>query len=242
MEKNYEVKSNFNADINEDSNIFLNIVDDSNIKYTIKNCSCNIFVYIDCKNEVKENIDIVNSNVNYYYVELNNNDISFNSNINVYDGSNVNINTILLASNSKVFNFNITNIEKNSNCEIYNDVIGLDKADFSLNVIGNILKNSPYSKCIQKTHCLSIGKPSKLLILPILNIDNENVVASHSLSSGTVDDKIMYYLNARGLSNSEAIKLILKSYLSLPQNIIDIFSFANIADIFNSRVESLCLM
>ena len=244
MDKIIDFKTNNTIEITEDCNLFFTIDDSIKYTYSIKDCNCNMFVIVDVNNlsNIEENVSISNANVNIYYVELNNIDINMKSNISLYRNSNLKINTILIASDTKNIEFNISNVEDHSNCEIYNNVVGLDKAIFSLNVIGNILKKSPYSKCIQKTHCLSIGKPEKLKVLPILNIDNENVIAAHSLSSGTIDSKIMYYINSRGLDRNEAIKLVLKSYLSLPEDVTDRFKYANISDIFNRKVDALCLM
>lgn len=242
MDKLFEIKSDFNEVFTEDSNIFLNVCECNNIKYSVKNCNCNIFVFINSSSEINEVIEIINSKVEFYYIELNGSNIKFKSSINIYKNSDVNINTILYAAFIKNITFDITNVEDHSSCEIYNNVIGIDKADYTLKVIGNILKKSPYSKCIQKTHSITIGNPDKMLILPVLNIDNENVIAAHSLSSGTIDEKIMYYLNARGISTDDAIKLIINSYLSLPDNIFELFEFANIKELYKRKVDSLCLI
>lgn len=242
MNKIFEIDSDFNETITEDSNILFNINNCNKITYTIKDSNCNIFVIINSKNSIEENIEIINSNVNMYYIELNNYDFSFTSNINVYHDSEVKINTILLASYKKNLKFNITNIEDHSNCEIFNNVVGLEKANYTLEIIGNILKNSPYTKCIQKTHSITVGNPEKMHILPILNIDNENVVAAHSLSSGTIDDSIMYYLNSRGISKDNAVKLIIESYLSIPEDITNLYKFANLDELYKRKVDSLCLM
>ena len=244
MNKSFVIKSDFNETFTEDCNIFFDIQDCKNIKYTIKDSNCNIFVYFNLKNNslINENIEIINSSVNYYYIDLNDKEFTFNSNINVYRNSDVNVNTILIGSNNKKLEFNNTNVEDHSNFEIHNNVIGLEESDFSLKVIGNILKKSPYSKCIQKTHCLSVGEKINISVLPILNIDNENVVASHSLSSGTIDSNILYYLNSRGFTKAEALKLIVSSYLSLPDDVINTFKFANIDELFNRKVGSLCLI
>lgn len=242
MNKVFDINSDIDEIITENSNILFNVNNCNNITYTIKDSTCNIFVFINSKNSINEKVNIINSVVNIYYIELNNYDFSFNSDINIYRNSDVKINTILLASYKKNLKFNITNIEDHSDCEIFNSVIGLENADYTLEIIGNILKNSPYSKCIQKTHSITVGNPEKIHILPILNIDNENVIAAHSLSSGTVDDNIMYYLNARGISKNDAIKLIIDSYLSIPENISSIFTFANIDDLYKRKVDALCLM
>ena len=242
MKKVFEINKDFDETITVDSDLFLNITNCNNIKYSIKDCNCNVFVFINTNNNINEQIEIINSNVNMYYIELNNNDFNFNSKISVYKNSDVNINTILLASFKKKLIFDITNVEDHSSCEIHNNVLGLDKADYTLEVIGNILKKSPYSKCIQKTHSITIGSPEKMHILPILNIDNENVIAAHSLSSGTIDDSIMYYLNARGISKDKAIKLIISSYLSLPEDVLNTYQFANLNELYKRKVDSLCLI
>lgn len=242
MNKVFEINSDFNETITEDSNILLNVNDCKNIRYTIKDSNCNIIVFINSNNNVKENIEIINSTVNMYYIELNNADFNFVSDINVYRNADVKINTILLASYKKNLKFNITNVEDHSNCEIFNNVVGLDKTDYTLEIIGNILKQSPYSKCIQKTHSITVGNPEKMHILPILNIDNENVIAAHSLSSGTIDQSIMYYLNARGISKDNAVKLIIDSYLSIPEDITNVYKFANLDEVYKRKVGSLCLM
>lgn len=244
MNKIYEIKSSFNETFDNDCNIVLNIKDDCDIKYVFKNCNASVFVNIDLSKEaiINENVDIINSNVHFYYVDLNNLKFNFISNMNVYRDSDVYVDSILLASNLKNIKFNATNIEDHSNFEIHNNVIGLKDSDYSLEIIGNILKKSPYSKCIQKTHCLSIGEPINLKVLPVLNIDNENVIASHSLSSGTIDSNILYYLNSRGFTKEDALKLIVSSYLSLPGEVNDIFNFAGVNDSFDERVKDLCLM
>lgn len=242
MEKVFDINSDFNEVIAENSNILLNVNECKSIKYTIKDCTCNIFTIINSNSDIKENIEVYNSEVNMYYIELNNNDFNFESKISVYKNSNVNINTILLASNKKNLTFDITNVEEYSACEIHNNVLGLDKTNYTLKIIGNILKKSPYSKCIQKTHSITIGNPEKMHILPILNIDNENVTAAHSLSSGTIDENIMYYLNARGISKDKAIKLIIDSYLSLPEEVTNIYKFADLESLYKRKVDSLCLI
>ena len=50
-------------------------------------------------------------------------------------------------------------------------------------------------------------------VLPVLNIDENDVEASHSLASGTIDEEILFYMNSRGMDKKDALNLILRSYL-----------------------------
>lgn len=244
MNKVINVDSIFNETIVGDANIFFNINSDSTLNYTIKDSNANIFVYYDVnKNtQINEKIEVINSIVHFYYIDLNMCAFNVNSNMNVYRNSDVYVDTILIAADLKNITFNAVNIEDHSNFEIHNNVIGLKDSSFSLNVVGNILKKSPYSKCIQKTHCLSVGEPINMKVLPVLNIDNENVIASHSLSSGTIDSNILYYLNSRGFNKKEALNLIISSYLSLSDDVLSIFEFADVQNIFNGKAKDLCLI
>ena len=52
----------------------------------------------------------------------------------------------------------------------------------------------------------------------------------------------MYYLNARGISKDKALKLIIESYLSIPNDVMDTFNFADANSIYKRKVDSLCLM
>ena len=58
-------------------------------------------------------------------------------------------------------------------------------------------------------------------ILPTLFIDENDVEAGHALTFGTVEEDTMYYLNSRGLTAEESIRLIINSYLKPDFSVFD---------------------
>ena len=99
------------------------------------------------------------------------------------------------------------------------------------------------SKCHQKSHCLTIDNPKKARVLPVLNIDEDDVEASHSLSSGTIDEEILFYMNSRGLDKKNALNLILKSYLMPNDNYYDAFDSGKlIQEKAIQKVDEICSM
>ena len=58
-----------------------------------------------------------------------------------------------------------------------------------------------------------LGEKSKIIAEPILIIGCEDVHAAHGCAIGTLDDNEIYYLMSRGLSKSDAIKMITSSFI-----------------------------
>ena len=58
-----------------------------------------------------------------------------------------------------------------------------------------------------------LGEKSRIIAEPILIIGCEDVHAAHGCAIGTLDDNEIYYLMSRGLSKSDAIKMIISSFI-----------------------------
>ena len=188
---------------------------DINIEYSFNNDNYTVLIFNDYDGDIVINDkgSINNSKVKINYIELNNNKAGQLSTISVNDNSELEINSIYLGVNNKTITFDLRNDKPDSKIEIYNNVVCLNDADFFLEIIGRISKGARRSVCHQKSHCLTIDSPKRAKVLPELLIDDNDVEASHSLSSGTIDEEILFYMNSRGLSKAEALNLILKSYL-----------------------------
>ena len=185
------------------------------LEYELKDGEYSVLVFNDCKEglNLKETGTISNSKVHICYLELNPYDLVQNAKINIMSKSELLIDSTYLGTMRKQVIFDLTNAESDSDVNIRNNIVCLDESDFSLDCIGNISKGAKRSKCHQKSHCLTIGNPKKARVLPVLNIDENDVEASHSLSSGTLDEEVLFYMNSRGLGKKDALNLILKSYL-----------------------------
>jgi len=187
----------------------------ANIEYSLNDGEYKILIFNDFDNELElnETGSINNAEVLINYLQLEKSDLKQNTNIKVNKASKLDINTTYLGSNHKDIVFDLYNMESDSIVNITNNIVCLENASFSLDCIGTIVKGAKRSKCHQKSHCLTIDNPNKARVLPVLNIDENDVEASHSLSSGTIDEEVLFYMNSRGLSKAQSLGLILKSYL-----------------------------
>jgi Fe-S cluster assembly scaffold protein SufB len=61
---------------------------------------------------------------------------------------------------------------------------------------------------------LLLGKNARATVDPELEIDSNDVKASHSASIGQVDEEQLFYLMSRGLNRKKAIELIVKAFLN----------------------------
>ncbi|MBP9818017.1 SufD family Fe-S cluster assembly protein [Candidatus Shapirobacteria bacterium] len=61
---------------------------------------------------------------------------------------------------------------------------------------------------------LLLGKTARAEVQPELEIDSNDVKASHSASVGQVDEEQLFYLMSRGISRPEAVRLIVKAFLN----------------------------
>lgn len=216
---------------------------DINIEYDFKDNDYAVLIFNDYDGDIVVNDkgNISNSNVKINYIELNNFKINQYSTINVNDNSELEINTIYLGVNEKRIAFDLRNNKPDSKVEIINNVVCLDNANFSLECIGKIIKGAKRSVCHQKSHCLTIDNPRLAKVLPVLLIDENDVEASHSLSSGTIDEEVLFYMNSRGLDKKHALNLILKSYLMPNDNFYLIFdSGKQIQEKAIKKVDEIC--
>lgn len=218
---------------------------DVNLEYDLQNGDYNIMIFNDYNGDVVINdIGIIeNSKVNINYLELNNSNISQLTNVKVNDNSELIINATYLGVSNKRVVFDLRNTKSDSTVEITNNVVCLDDASFSLECIGTIVKGAKRSKCHQKNHCLTMGNPRLAKVLPVLKIDENDVEASHSLSSGTIDEEVLFYMNSRGLDKKDALGLILRSYLMPNDNYYNGFIDGDyIKNLAESKVNDICSM
>lgn len=239
-----EIKDDKLVKINDSSTIILNN-DTINIEYAFDDGDYSVLVFCDCAGAVNLNETglINNSVVKINYLQLDKFNLKQNTAIDVNKDSSLHVNTTCLAINEKTIVFDLYNRRADSSVDIRNNIVCLDKAKFSLDCIGTIVKGAKRSVCHQKTHCLTMDNPEKARVLPVLNIDENDVVASHSLSSGTIDEDVLFYMNSRGLDKKGALNLILKSYL-MPKD--EFYSEFELGDSIQEKalrkVDEICSM
>lgn len=93
------------------------------------------------------------------------------------------------------------------------NAIVLDNAKLHLEVAGKIEKGFSGSETHQMSRIMNLGENSKGIVYPMLLIDENDVAASHAASVGQPNEEHIYYLQSRGLSKIESLKLITMGYL-----------------------------
>ncbi len=219
--------------------------DHINIEYSFKDNDYSVLIFNDYDGNVVLNDcgQIEKANVKINYLLLDKYDLKQTTRINVNADSTLNVYTTYLAAKKKDITFDLYNKESNSSVDINNNIVCLDNSDFSLDCVGTIEKGAKRSISHQKTNCLTIDNPKKAKVLPVLNIDENDVEASHSLSFGTLDEDVLFYINSRGLNKKEALNLILKSYLMPSDEYYEEFDLGKIIqEKALKKVDKICLM
>lgn len=248
MSKIFTLDNNDALDIKLNSSEVITLIinnEKADIHYELTDGDYRFLIFVSSLNDVElqESGFIKNSHVEVTYVELNDHKFIQNTCIDVMSDSLLNVNSIYLGINSKHVDYDLINKEKDSEVNITNNIVCLDKSDVVLNVVGTIVKGAKRSKCHQKNHCLTVDNPKAAKVLPVLKIDENDVEASHSLSSGTIDEEVMFYMNARGLSKKDALNLMVLSYLLPSEELFSSFEKGSeLYDLAKRRVKEVCSM
>ncbi|MDL4839936.1 Fe-S cluster assembly protein SufD [Aquibacillus rhizosphaerae] len=89
-----------------------------------------------------------------------------------------------------------------------------ESASSVFNGIGKIEHGASKSNAEQESRVLMLSKDARGDANPILLIDEDDVTAGHAASVGRVDPIQMYYLMSRGISKTEAERLIIHGFLA----------------------------
>ncbi len=90
----------------------------------------------------------------------------------------------------------------------------MPRGNLSLKGVIRISKNASDTKAFLKHSILLVGNDSQAVSIPELEIENNQVQASHASAIGPIDQSQLFYLMSRGFSKKSATKLIIKSFLA----------------------------
>ena len=172
--------------------------------------------------------------------EFNEESINFLSgNIKCHESSSVTINLIDLSGKVRIYNFK-SNTNKLSTSKLNNIYVGKNNSLIDLNYyysnleesscnnievqgildgtstktfrgVIDFIKGAKKSVGYENENCLLLSDTSISKSLPIILCFEEEVVGTHSASSGKIDDNKLFYLMSRGIDEIEAKRLIIKS-------------------------------
>jgi len=229
-EENSTLVENIEIEANTKSKttIYIKYMSDDNFK-----CYHNGILRVNAKSNSRTNIVVINmlnknssnflsienvleesSNVNYTIVDFG----GKTSVTNYYSkldgkGAKANINTIYLGKDEQVFDINYIAELFGENTETNIGVQGALKDEAKKNFKGTIdfKKGSKKAKGDENEFCMLLSDKAKSKALPMLLCTEEDVEGNHSSSAGKIEDDKLFYIMSRGLSEKDAMKLIVKA-------------------------------
>jgi Fe-S cluster assembly protein SufD len=129
------------------------------------------------------------------------------------EGATINVRGATLVQSKLEAILTANHIKGNTYAEINTYGIVLKECTLKLDVVGVIKAKAKNSKTHQTSRVMNFDTKPNTSVNPQLIIDENDVEASHAASVGQPDVLQVYYLQSRGMSRSESLKLISLGYL-----------------------------
>ena len=182
---------------------------------TINIESDNIKLYLVTKNDIKINFNIKKS-VTIYNITTNN----IKMNANIYNNSKLDFYLMSITDKKITNEVNIYHQNKETICNVTCHGISYLKGDLKFSVNGYIKKGMINSVCNQSSRIINLDE-GKSSIKPNLFIDEFDSIANHSAYTGPFDEKLLFYLETKGISKKEAFNLLLNGFMKVVELPID---------------------
>ena len=192
---------------------------------TINIKSNNVKLYLVTKNNIKVDFNILNYTTIYNITTE-----SITVNINIYNNAKLDFYNMTVTDKKITNEVNVYHQNKDTISNVICHGISYGRGDLKFSVNGYIKKGMIGSICNQSSRIINLDE-GKSLIEPNLFIDEFDSVANHSAYTGPFDNKLLFYLETKGISKKAAFNLLLngfmkmvelpKDYESLLDNILD---------------------
>ncbi|MBP3039385.1 Fe-S cluster assembly protein SufD [Bacillaceae bacterium Marseille-Q3522] len=142
----------------------------------------------------------------------------------VGDGSYGDTKMVVIGRGKQTQNFStsIVHFGKNTEGYILKHGVMKDEASSIFNGIGKIEHGASKACAEQESRVLMLSEGARGDANPILLIDEDDVIAGHAASVGRVDPLQLYYLMSRGVTKTEAERLIIHGFLAPVVNALPI--------------------
>ncbi len=146
------------------------------------------------------------------YNRFNNYQSSDIINLNGNENTIINFNYAFIATTKRNTLINYDQKYSHSKCAINALALARDAASITIDASGHIYADTIENEYLENIRILTLNDV-KHTILPNLLIDTDNVLASHNATISSIDKDALFYLNAKGLTNEAATKLITNGFL-----------------------------
>lgn len=217
---NFMIRENVKANI---IHIFYKVVNPVKVKVDIL---CEDYSQVQVKN-VMNCEDQVMALVNAYclnesYIKLdtlalNKKQAQVYTNIFLIDNkTNADLTNVIINSTSEdqVYHYKITHVSEETKSLVTNYGISKNNSNLVMDCDGVIKRGAIKAEMAQKTKGIILDLYSSISAQPILEIDENDVIANHGASIGAIDDDDLYYLMSRGLTREQSENLIVLAFIN----------------------------
>ncbi len=157
------------------------------------------------------------------------NTVSDNTTVLAGDGSYADSKSVSIGRDNQSQNFwtHIIHHGKHSDGQILTHGVMKDKASSIFNGVTKIEHGATKANGEQTERVLMLSEKARGDANPILLIDEDDVTAGHAASVGRIDPLQMFYLMSRGLSKTEAERLVIHGFLAPVVNQLPIQAVKN---------------
>lgn len=194
---NYQNEGIYNLELEEDTIINL---DNSNIK-----------LYLFTKEDIEIIINI-KGKVEVYNFTTKNNKIT----INLEENGSVEFYQMTLTNKEIVNEINVNHNYKETKSNLIARGITYNNGNLKFIINGKVPKGKIDTVCNQSTRIINLNE-SKSTIEPNLFIDEFKCIANHSAYIGPFDEKILFYLQTKGISKKESFNLLLNTFFKVKE-------------------------
>ncbi|HIG92928.1 TPA: Fe-S cluster assembly protein SufD [Candidatus Woesearchaeota archaeon] len=130
-------------------------------------------------------------------------------------GANSAISTAFCSNGLQQFDLNGESVHQAAHTAsgIYSKGVLMDHSDSIIRGKITINKNAHHCSGHQKAQALLIGEQARCNAIPVLEVQNDEVICSHGATIGQLDEEQLFYLLSRGLNEKTATQIILAGFL-----------------------------
>ncbi len=203
------------------------------VKYSMSQNTVKIVNLIIPQNETREVVDIITDNdtlnyppvftirakkgaqVTYYMAVFGSKEITKNITLELDEGAEGRIVGVILATGDAKFKIKTTLHHKGEHTkgDIKIKVVLKDQARVSYDGMIKIAKTANQTNSYLSGKALALNRGVSCDACPELEIEANDVKASHSFSQGQIDEEQLFYLCSRGLTYTEAKQMIVEGFL-----------------------------
>lgn len=199
--------------------IFNDSINNNTLFIDVENCQDLRFDGVFFKETKNANIvmNIVkNSSISLFFCGLSAADVDLNIEVNLLSEgckASVNIGTIAIDHAKKQFFVNVNHYAPKTISNVELKGITKGHGTIRFNPRSMIAYETPFCEAKQNSRIVNLSPTSQGAIKPILEINNNDVEASHNAVLGSITDEEVFFLLARGLSYNRARALIVRGIM-----------------------------